>query len=76
MKLARLRLPAPAGDAEAVGTTPQKGGEIMEELQEVLVDKIGKLVQKADEKDVQMLDVLNRLLGTVNGWLISQQPSS
>ena len=43
----------------------------MEELQKVLVVKISE--QLADSKpNVQYLDVLNRLLGTVSNWLISQ----
>jgi hypothetical protein len=43
----------------------------MEELRNALVAKIGE--QLASEKpNIQLLDVLNRLLGTTTNWLISQ----
>lgn len=43
----------------------------MEELQETLVTEIGKQLEH-DSPNIQLLDVLNRLLGTVDNWLISQ----
>ena len=43
----------------------------MEELQEALITEIGKqLKSDSTNKNIQLLDVLNRLLGTVNNWLI------
>jgi hypothetical protein len=42
----------------------------MEELQTSLIAEIGKQLM-AEKKNVQLLDVLNRLLGTVNNYLIS-----
>ena len=42
----------------------------MEELQRTLIAEIGKQL-KPDAKNVQLLDVLNRLLGTVNNYLIA-----
>ena len=47
----------------------------MEELQKTLVTEIGEqLKAKSDSKNknIQLLDVLNRLLGTVNNWLIAK----
>ena len=44
----------------------------MEALQEKLVTIIGKQLD-AEKKNVQLLDVLNRLLGTVNNWLIAKK---
>lgn len=44
----------------------------MEELQKTLITVIGK--QLKDEKpNIQYLDVLNRLIGTVDSWLISNE---
>ena len=43
----------------------------MEALQKELVTEIGKQL-KSDKRNVQLLDVLNRLLGTVNNWLIAK----
>ena len=41
----------------------------MEELQKVLIDEIvGQL--KVEKKNIQLLDVLNRLLGTVSTNLV------
>jgi hypothetical protein len=42
----------------------------MEELQKALVTKIGEQLQVASP-NIQYLDVLNRLLGTVNNWLLT-----
>ena len=44
----------------------------MEALQEKLVTIIGKQLD-SDKKNVQLLDVLNRLLGTVGNWLIAKK---
>jgi hypothetical protein len=44
----------------------------MEELQQILVTKIGEQL-KSDKPNIQLLDVLNRLLGTVSNWLISRK---
>ena len=41
----------------------------MEELQTSLVAEIGKQL-KAEKINIQLLDVLNRLLGTVNNYLL------
>ena len=41
----------------------------MEELQSALVAEIGKQLA-AEQKNIQLLDVLNRLLGTVSNYLI------
>jgi hypothetical protein len=42
----------------------------MEELQKVLIAEIsGQL--KVEKKNIQLLDVLNRLLGTVSNYLIA-----
>jgi hypothetical protein len=43
----------------------------MEELRKALVTKIGEQLA-SDKPNIQLLDVLNRLLGTVNNCLISQ----
>jgi hypothetical protein len=44
----------------------------MEELQKSLIAEIGK--QLASEKmNVQLLDVLNRLLGTVGNYLLADK---
>lgn len=40
----------------------------MEELQKTLVAEVGKQL-KSKTPNIQYLDVLNRLLGTVNNWL-------
>lgn len=48
----------------------------MEELKDLLVKKISTLVESADENDVQLLDVMNRLLGTVTNFLLAQQDRS
>jgi hypothetical protein len=42
----------------------------MEELQTALVTKIGEQL-KTDKPNIQYLDVLNRLLGTVNNWRLT-----
>jgi len=44
----------------------------MEELQKTLVTEIGKQLG-AVNKNIQLLDVLNRLLGTTNNWLIAER---
>jgi len=44
----------------------------MEELRLALVTKIGEQL-KAEKPNIQYLDVLNRLLGTVNNCLISDR---
>jgi hypothetical protein len=41
----------------------------MEELQKTLIAEIGKQLL-ADKMNVQLLDVLNRLLSTVNSYLL------
>jgi hypothetical protein len=43
----------------------------MEELQKVLVAEIGEQLKADKKKNIQYLDVLNRLLGTVNMFLLS-----
>jgi hypothetical protein len=43
----------------------------MEELQKALVVKIGEQL-KSDKPNIQLLDVLNRLLGTTNSWLFNK----
>ena len=43
----------------------------MEELQKTLITEIGKQL-KSDKMNVQLLDVLNRLLGTVNYYLMKE----
>lgn len=45
----------------------------MEKLQEILVNKISTLVLAGENESVQMLDVLNRLLGTVSNWLLNKK---
>jgi len=42
----------------------------MEELQKTLVAKIGEQL-KSDKPNIQYLDVLNRLLGTVSDFILS-----
>lgn len=44
----------------------------MEELQKSLVAEVGKQL-KSDKPNIQYLDVLNRLLGTVNGYLVNNK---
>ena len=44
----------------------------MEGLQKTLVTEIGKQL-KAEKQNVQLLDVLNRLLGTVSSYLLTKQ---
>ena len=44
----------------------------MEELQNALVTKISEQL-KTEKPNIQYLDVLNRLMGTVNNCLISQK---
>lgn len=46
----------------------------MEELQKALVAKIGEQL-KNKTPNIQYLDVLNRLLGTVNNWLLTNKKS-
>jgi hypothetical protein len=43
----------------------------MEELQKTLIAEIGKQLE-TDKKNVQLLDVLNRLLGTVSTNLLAK----
>ena len=42
----------------------------MEALQKQLVAIISKQLE-AENKNIQLLDVLNRLLGTVNSWIFN-----
>ena len=42
----------------------------MEELQKALVTKISEQL-KSDKPNIQYLDVLNRLLGTVSDFILS-----
>ena len=44
----------------------------MEELKKALVTKIGEQL-KADKPNIQYLDVLNRLLGTVTSYLLGKK---
>ena len=44
----------------------------MEGLQQTLVTEIGKQLSEKD-KNIQLLDVLNRLLGTVNNYILSKK---
>jgi hypothetical protein len=44
----------------------------MEELHKALVAEVGKQL-KSDKPNIQYLDVLNRLLGTVNVWLTTNK---
>ncbi|MFH2029645.1 MAG: hypothetical protein ABIJ40_03335 [Bacteroidota bacterium] len=44
----------------------------MEELQKALITEIGKQL-KRDSQNIQLLDVLNRLLGTVSSSLLTKQ---
>lgn len=46
----------------------------MEGLQTVLTTKIDGQLTSADSPNIQYLDVLNRLLGTVNNWLTQNKP--
>lgn len=43
----------------------------MEELQKTLITEIGEQL-KAEKMNVQLLDVLNRLLGTVSHYLVTK----
>lgn len=43
----------------------------MKELQEVLIAEINKELAKYGEKNIQLLDILNRLLQTVSGYIIA-----
>ena len=43
----------------------------MEDLQKSLVAEIGKQLA-TEKKNIQLLDVLNRLLGAVNNYLLSK----
>ena len=51
----------------------QNKGGTMEELQKTLVSKIAEQL-KSDKPNIQYLDVLNRLLGSVNNWLLCPKP--
>lgn len=44
----------------------------MEELQKALIAEVGKQL-KSEKPNIQYLDVLNRLLGTVNYYLIENK---
>jgi hypothetical protein len=44
----------------------------MEELQNTLITEIGKQLT-AGKQNVQLLDVLNRLLGTVNYYILTSR---
>ena len=44
----------------------------MEELQKTLIAEIGKQLS-TDKMNIQLLDVLNRLLGTVNNYLLTKK---
>jgi len=44
----------------------------VEELKKVIVTEIGKQL-KAEKKNIQLLDVLNRLLGTVSSSIIASK---
>jgi hypothetical protein len=44
----------------------------MEGLQKDLIAEIGKQL-KSEKMNVQLLDVLNRLLGTVNSYILSDK---
>jgi hypothetical protein len=44
----------------------------MEELQKTLITEVGKQL-KAEKMNVQLLDVLNRLLGTVDDYLLTKE---
>jgi hypothetical protein len=45
----------------------------MEKLQEILMNKISELVPDSNSGNVPLLDALNRLLGTVNNYLLSRE---
>ena len=49
-----------------------KKGETMEELQKALITEIGKQLE-SNSKNIQLLDVLNRLLGTVSSYLLAKK---
>ena len=44
----------------------------MEELQKTLITEIGKQLS-AEKMNIQLLDVLNRLLGTVSNHLLTKK---
>lgn len=44
----------------------------MEDLQKSLVTEIGEQLKQC-KKNIHYLDVLNRLLGTVDNWIIAQR---
>jgi hypothetical protein len=44
----------------------------MEELQKTLVIKIDEQL-KAEKPNIQYLDVLNRLMGTISNWLLAKK---
>ena len=44
----------------------------MEELQKVLIAEIGKQL-KVEKKNIQLLDVLNRLLGTASNYITANR---
>jgi hypothetical protein len=46
--------------------------DTMEELQKSLIAEIGKQL-KSEKMNVQLLDVLNRLLGTVGNYLLADK---
>ena len=49
----------------------------MEALQKKLVTEIGKQLESDSiNKNIQLLDVLNRLLGTVSNFLIAKKAKS
>jgi len=51
---------------------PNRKEDTMEELKKALVTKIGEQL-KLDKPNIQYLDVLNRLLGTVSNFLLSEK---
>jgi len=61
-----------ATTGEHLTTNKQRSSKMkpMEELQQVLITEIGKQLE-VEKKNIQLLDVLNRLLGTVNNCLIA-----
>ena len=44
----------------------------MKDLQKSLVTEIGKQLE-SDKKNIQLLDVLNRLLGTVSNYILGKE---
>jgi len=49
----------------------------VKDLQMQLIEKISSLLQKdLSETDVQLLDMLNRLLGTVSAHLVATEKSA